>query len=133
MNHAPGSRRELFHGEMAERPMALVLKTSASERASGVQIPLSPPFCIHSKGGNAMSPQLYRVTYTVLGDFEDISRSTYVFAVSATSAREWVERYWKKMQCRSYIEVHSVSAVAPMVGKIVATTWDAALTAAQAE
>lgn len=69
-----------------------------------------------------MGAQLYCVTYTVDADFEDISRSTYVYAATATSADQWVRRYWKRKHRRN-VTVAKVALVTPMVGKIIATTW----------
>lgn len=69
-----------------------------------------------------MDAQLYCVTYTVEADFEDIVRSTYVYAANASSADGWIRRYWKNKFHRM-VNVLTVTAVVPMVGKIVATTW----------
>lgn len=69
-----------------------------------------------------MNAQLYRVDYTVYNDFEDIVRSSYVFAANATSAVDWVKRYWRHTNDRE-IDLQKVQVITPMVGKIIATTW----------
>lgn len=69
-----------------------------------------------------MNAQLYRVDYTVYRDFEDIVRSSYVFAATATSAVDWIKRYWRHVNDRE-IDLQKVQLVTPMVGKIIATTW----------
>ena len=51
MHYAPCSMPYArINGEMAERLMALVLKTSVGESPPGVQIPLSPPVVKTSNG-----------------------------------------------------------------------------------
>lgn len=69
-----------------------------------------------------MNAKLYRVDYTVYNDFEDIVRSSYVFAATATSAVDWVKRYWRHTNDRE-IDLQKVQVITPMVGKIIATTW----------
>ncbi len=49
-------------------------------------------------------------------------RSSYVFAANATTAVDWVKRYWRHTNDRE-IDLQKVQVITPMVGKIIATTW----------
>ncbi len=50
-HHPPSDiRHPVFHGEVAERLNAAVLKTAKLARASGVRIPPSPLFSINNDG-----------------------------------------------------------------------------------